>query len=231
MLEKPQNVYEYCREFFSFYNIDKDKIIFDPLIISGPSGVGKGTIIKQLLKEYPNIFDFSISYTTRKAQQNETDGIEYFFVSKEEFEKEIRNQSFIEYCIFQGEYYGTHKGKLQSIIQSQKIAILEIDIEGAKKIHKQNPEWNYIYLIPPDLQQLEYRLKQLMLFQYLKYIINRQQNLEEEIYKSRMQSANQELEDYRKLGFYSTIVNEDKDQCIKEIVNFTKTHYSKIQFG
>lgn len=123
LLEQPENVYEYAKQYFSFFNYQKDVIRHKPLVISGCSGVGKGTLINFLLEKFPDIFELSISYTTRRPRQGEVHGREYYFVEKEEFIKEIEKDVFAEYCQVHDNYYGTHQGKLNEIINKGKVII------------------------------------------------------------------------------------------------------------
>lgn len=124
LLEQPEDVYEYAQKFFAFFNYQKDNVRHKPLVISGCSGSGKGTLINFLLTKYPDLFELSISYTTRRPRQGEMHGREYYFVAKEEFQKEIEKDVFAEYCEVHGNYYGTHKGKLNEIINKGKVFIL-----------------------------------------------------------------------------------------------------------
>ncbi|KAL4476786.1 hypothetical protein ABPG72_010623 [Tetrahymena utriculariae] len=218
MLEKPQDVYEYAQQYFSYFNIEKDKILLRPIIISGPSGAGKGTLVNMIVQQHNDKFQKSISYTSRKPQRGETHGVEYYFVSREEFEKEIAKNSFLEFCVYQGEYYGTHKGKLESIIQSCKIAILEIDVQGAKKVHKEHPEWNFIFLNATNLEELEKRMKA------------KGSQLTEQQIDERLKIAIKEIDESKKLGFYQNLVNDDLEECVEQFIKLTKAKYNNIKW-
>ncbi|KRX11233.1 P-loop containing nucleoside triphosphate hydrolase [Pseudocohnilembus persalinus] len=102
---------------YNYFNLQK----YTPLVLTGPSGAGKGTIIDFLLNYYPNKFELSVSLTTRKARQGELHGVHYYFVNHEEFEREVENKSFAEYCYVHGNYYGTHIGKLYEIANRRKV--------------------------------------------------------------------------------------------------------------
>lgn len=117
-------MYAYAQKYFAFFNYRKDLKRHRPLVISGCSGVGKGTLIKFLLEKYPEVFELSISYTTRRPRQGEVHGREYYFVTKEEFQKEIEKDVFAEYCEVHGNFYGTHKGKLNEIVEKGRVFIL-----------------------------------------------------------------------------------------------------------
>lgn len=101
---------------------------FKPLVIVGPSGAGKGTLINILTKKFPEKFGFSVSYTTRAPRVNEVHGVHYFFVSHEEFQKKIDNDDFIEYCKVHTNFYGTEKAQIRGFSQKRIIPLLDIDI-------------------------------------------------------------------------------------------------------
>jgi len=129
------------------------------IVISGPSGAGKGTICKQLIQHNSNIIP-SISMTTREKRDSEVDGEDYFFVSEEEFVNNIKQDNFFEYIeVYQGLYYGTPKDKVLEKLRSGVDVILEIDIEGAKSIKKIIPEAIFIFIMPPSLKVMAERLK------------------------------------------------------------------------
>ena len=126
------------------------------LIISGPSGSGKGTIVEQLVSELG--YCVSISATTRNPRPNEKDGIHYFFKTKEEFEKMIDNGELLEHAAFCGNYYGTPKKYVEEQLESGKNIILEIEVQGALQVKKKVPDAVFIFLTPPDLDELQDRL-------------------------------------------------------------------------
>jgi len=158
LLEKPGDVYDYAKEYFSFFNKEKEIVPEKPLVLAGPSGVGKGTIVKWLLQSYPDKFELSVSYTTRQPREGEVHGKEYFFVTQEEFNQEIAKNSFLEYCDVHGKMYGTHKGVVRNIFEKGKVCILEIDVKGAEKIHNSGNPCNFIFLKPPTIDVLKTRL-------------------------------------------------------------------------
>jgi len=130
----------------------------NPIVISGPSGVGKGTLIKMLLEKFPNLFQLSVSLTTRAPRGTEKNGVEYLFVSKEDFNQEISKHSFLEYCEVHGNFYGTHKGQVKEIMEKGKICIMEIDVQGAEKIKNSGLPINTLFITPPDMETLKERL-------------------------------------------------------------------------
>ncbi len=130
----------------------------DLIVISGPSGAGKGTIVKGLLKDNSSLY-LSVSMTSREKRDYETNGKEYYFVSKEEFESRIKNDEFLEYTCYNDNYYGTLKSELVDNLRSGKNVILEIEIEGALNVKKLVPEAIFIFIVPPTMKELLTRLR------------------------------------------------------------------------
>ena len=127
-------------------------------VLSGSSGVGKGTVLKGFLDKNPN-FMLSISCTTRKPRQGEVDGVNYFFISKDDFKNCIENDKFLEWAEFAGNFYGTKKKYINQCLQEGKDIILEIDTQGALQVKKQMPEAVLIFICPPSYETLENRLR------------------------------------------------------------------------
>lgn len=132
----------------------KDKGIL--MVISGPSGSGKGTVVKELIKEED--FSLSISATTRKPRAGEKDGIEYFFKTEEEFKRMINNGELLEWANFVGHFYGTPKEYVLSKLDEGKSVVLEIEVQGAEQIKEKYPETVLVFLVPPSKAELEKRL-------------------------------------------------------------------------
>jgi guanylate kinase len=128
------------------------------VVISGPSGVGKGTIRKALFKMPDNNFCYSVSMTTRKPRENEINGIDYFFISREEFETKIANDELLEYAEFVGEYYGTPKSFIDSKLADGNEVIMEIEVQGALQVREKMPDAVFIFVVPPSRQALADRL-------------------------------------------------------------------------
>ena len=128
------------------------------IIVSGYSGSGKGTLMKELLTRYPDTYALSISATTRSPREGEVDGREYFFVSKDEFEKMIAKGELIEYAKYVENYYGTPRSYVEEQLQAGRNVILEIEIQGAMKIKEKIPEALLVFVTPPTVQELERRL-------------------------------------------------------------------------
>ncbi|MDD2493898.1 MAG: guanylate kinase [Tissierellia bacterium] len=127
------------------------------IVISGPSGSGKGTICKKLIEEMDNI-KVSISATTRKPRTGELEGRNYFFLDEESFLKKIKNNEFIEYACVYGNYYGTLKNEVLKELENGKDIILEIDIQGALNVKNNYPNGVFIFILPPSIEELKNRI-------------------------------------------------------------------------
>ena len=189
-----------------------------PLVICGPSGVGKSTIIKRLTDEFPGLFGFSVSHTTRQPRNGEVDGVNYNYVSREDFVSCKERGEFIETAEFSGNMYGTSKMAIQSIQEKGQICILDIEMQGVIQI-KNIPELDphYVFIQPPSIQELERRLKE------------RQTETEESL-KKRLITAKFELEyGADPKNFDLIIVNDDVDVASKELRSFMIGHIEKLK--
>ncbi len=129
------------------------------IVLSGPSGVGKGTVRKALFESEGHNFTYSISMTTRQPRNGEIDGEDYYFVTREEFEKRIEEGKFLEYAEFVGNYYGTPIDKVEQNIADGKEVVLEIEVEGARQVKEKMPDAVFIFIAPPSFNALYERLK------------------------------------------------------------------------
>lgn len=176
-------------------------------VISGSSGVGKGTVIEGFLKKNLS-FSLSISYTTRQKREGEQEGVNYFYVSKDDFKKSVDKGEFLEWAEFSGNCYGTNKEYVQKCLTTGKDLILEIDTQGALQIKEKMPSAVLIFIEPPSYQDLEARLR------------NRNTENEEAIMKRldfvKLEMKNAEKFDYR-------IVNDEIDQAISELEKIINT--------
>ena len=129
------------------------------IIITGPSGVGKGTVVKEILNMNNNKLWLSISATTRKARKGEINGEHYYFLTKEKFQKMIRDNLFMEWAEFAGNFYGTPVESITQKINSGYKVILEIEVEGARQIKQKFPKSISIFLLPPNISELEKRIR------------------------------------------------------------------------
>lgn len=128
------------------------------IVLSGPSGVGKGTVRKALFEQPGNDFQYSVSMTTRKPRPGEVNGKDYFFVTKEEFEQHIREGQMLEYAKYVDNYYGTPLKYINDTLDSGKDVFLEIEVNGAMQVRSKCPDGVFIFLTPPDLMELRQRL-------------------------------------------------------------------------
>lgn len=136
-------------------NLEKKGIL---IVVSGFSGAGKGTLMKELLKKYPDDYALSISATSRKPREGEQEGVEYFFKTREEFEKMIEGEELVEYAQYLGNYYGTPKAYVEEQLEAGKDVILEIEIQGALKIKEKFPQTVLMFVTPPSAEELKNRL-------------------------------------------------------------------------
>lgn len=129
------------------------------IVLSGPSGVGKGTVRKALFQMDQHDLTYSVSMTTRKMREGERNGVDYYFVSREEFEDRIKHNKFLEYENFFGNYYGTPLDKVEEQLNQGHEVVLEIEVQGALKVRKQVKDAVFIFLVPPSKQALYDRLQ------------------------------------------------------------------------
>ena len=179
------------------------------LVISGPSGVGKGTVLHDLMNTQTNLV-YSVSATTRKKREGEIEGVSYFYKSHDEFEKMIEEDKFLEYAHVHNNYYGTPKDFVENKINEGKIVILEIDVQGALNIKKNTDNGVFIFLAPPSLTELKNR------------IVGRGTETDEDI-KIRMHNARKELEYIKDYDYL--VVNDHLNSAItsvNEIINAEK---------
>ncbi|XP_021950770.1 guanylate kinase [Folsomia candida] len=131
------------------------------LVLCGPSGSGKSTLLKKLLSEFDNKFGFSISHTTRSPRPGETNGVDYHYVTRDEMQQAIKNGDFVEFAEFSGNIYGTSKKSISDVLYTQRICILDIDVQGVKQL-KQIPDFQskqrLVFINPPSLNTLKARL-------------------------------------------------------------------------
>lgn len=173
------------------------------IVISGPSGVGKGTIIKKLLKSEKH--KLAISMTTRPIREGEKHGVHYYFVTKNEFIENIKNNNFIEYAeVYKGIYYGTLKSEVERTLKNNINVILEIDIEGALNIKKIYKDAILIFIEPPSIEELEKRLRE------------RKTEQEDKIIE-RINKAHYELKMKDKYDYI--VINDNVEKATKEIEN------------
>ncbi len=171
------------------------------IVLSGPSGCGKDSVCERL-KEYNSDFWVSISCTTRTPREGEEEGISYFFITKNEFEEKIKNNEFLEYAVYNDNYYGTPKDKINEYLNKGIDVILVIEVQGALKIKNKIPEAVFIFLMPPTMKDLVYRLK------------NRGTETDEKILK-RFKEAYKEINEVTKYNY--VVVNDELDVATRKV--------------
>ena len=169
------------------------------IVLSGPSGVGKGTVRKAIFDSEENDFQYSISMTTRKQREGEVDGVDYYFRSREEFEAMIEAGEMLEYAEYVGNYYGTPLTYVNQTLDEGKDVFLEIEVEGAKQVRKKFPDALFIFLAPPSLDDLRERL------------VGRGTESDEKI-QSRVNEARKEVE---MMNLYDYVVVNDEVELAK----------------
>ena len=173
------------------------------IIFTGPSGVGKGTILADFFKKTDKNIVYSISNTTRNPRDGEINGIHYFFVSKDEFEKMIENDLFLEYAQYSGNYYGTNKKFVDEKLKEGKSVLLEIELLGALKVMKKCPDALSIFIKPPTFQELEKRLRQ-------------RGSEDEQTIQKRLEASKEELNNANKFKYI--IENDTVERAVDELI-------------
>jgi guanylate kinase len=173
------------------------------VVLTGPSGVGKGTLLTQILQRHPELY-YSVSATTRSPRPGEENGKNYYFISRSEFEKLVAQGEFLEWAEFAGNCYGTPRTAVLDHIQSGKLVILEIELEGARQIKTSYPEALSIFILPPSFSELEQRIR------------GRGQDSEEAISR-RLSRAQEEINAADE--FDIQIVNDDFETALTQIEN------------
>lgn len=180
------------------------------IILSGPSGVGKGTIRRQIMKMTDIKLHYSISMTTREPRRHEVDGVDYYFVTDEEFKQHVKNNDFLEWAEFVGHKYGTPKTKVEELRNEGKNVFLEIEINGANQVlSKVDPEGVVsIFLMPPSLKQLEERIR-------------RRKTESEELIQKRLQKGIREIKEAHKYDY--VVINDRIKRAAAEILDIIRS--------
>lgn len=184
------------------------------VILSGFSGSGKGTIMNLLMSRYEENYALSISATTRKPRAGEQEGREYFFKSREEFEKMIEKNELIEYALYVENYYGTPKAYVEEQLEAGRDVILEIEIQGARKVKEMFPDTLLLFVTPPDADTLKKRL------------MGRGTD-EESVVSARLSRAFEEasgVEDYDYL-----IINDVLEDCVNEVHSIIQNEHRRVK--
>ena len=170
------------------------------IVVSGPSGCGKGTILAEILKD--DKFFYSISATTRSPRPGEEDGVNYFFLSKDRFEKLIEEDGMLEYASYCENYYGTPRKPVEDMLEQGKHVILEIEVQGAMKIKEKCPEAVFLFILPPSLKELRRRL-------------NKRGTEAEDVIEKRLNEAAGEIGQAYKYDY--AVINGDLDAAVEDI--------------
>ncbi|KAM8873991.1 guanylate kinase 1b isoform 2-T3 [Spinachia spinachia] len=188
-----------------------------PVVLSGPSGAGKSTLMKRLMRDHEGVFGFSVSHTTRNPRPGEEDGKDYHFSTREVMQEGIDNGDFIENAVFSGNMYGTSKAAIQDVLAMNKICILDVDIQGVKRIKETDLNPIYISIQPPSMEILESRLR------------DRQTETEESLQK-RLEAARIDMELSNEPGvFDAVIINDDLEKAYEELKDMLNDEIQKIQ--
>ena len=183
------------------------------LVVSGPSGAGKGSISKRIVEEVEDLI-YSISMTTRAPRPDEIDGRNYYFVTHEEFEQTIKENGFLEYAKVYGEFYGTPRAKVMQYLEEGKDVVLEIDIQGAMNIRKSYPKGVLIFILPPSMLELRKR------------ITGRGSETKSDI-ELRMGEALKEIAYIDKYDY--CVVNGDLDEAVNRVKAIIIAEHSRVE--
>ncbi len=182
------------------------------IVISGPSGVGKGTVRKALFEMKNHNLTYSVSMTTRKQRPGEVDGVDYYFTTKEEFEDRIKTNKFLEYAEFVGNYYGTPLDKVNEKLDAGHEVVLEIEVEGALQVKRKVPDCVMIFIVPPSKEDLYKRLKS-------------RGTESDDIINQRIEKANRE---FKKAKFYDYIVvNDEVNNAADRILAIIRAEHAR----
>ncbi len=182
------------------------------IVISGPSGVGKGTVLKEFMNDPDLNLSYSVSMTTREKREGEVDGVNYYFVTKEEFQRAIDNGELLEWAEFVGNFYGTPLKAVNDLREQGKNVILEIEVEGCRQIREKCPDALTIYIIPPSMEELEKRIRG-------------RKTEPEEVVQQRLAKAEKEMET---IGEYKYVVCNDDVKLAADIIRvIIKRHMEK----
>jgi guanylate kinase len=183
-------------------------------VVSGFSGVGKGTLMRALLAKYPEQYALSISATTRSPREGEVHGREYFFYTREDFEQLIASDALIEHACYVGNYYGTPKQYVMEQLETGRDVILEIEIQGALKVKEKFPDTLLLFVTPPSAQELERRLRG-------------RGTESEEVIQSRLRRAREESEYMDRYDYL--LLNADLGTCVEEMHRLIRSQHLKTQ--
>lgn len=181
-------------------------------VVSSPSGGGKGTLIQRVLKRLPNL-SYSVSYTTRKPRAGESDGSQYFFVTREQFSQMIERNEFLEWANVHGHLYGTSREQVSRDVSSGRDIVLEVDVQGAASIRKLVDDAVSVFILPPSLNVLRQRL------------VARGTDSTDEL-EVRLRNAPQELKAYKTFDY--AIINDDADRAAEQLIAIIEAERTRL---
>lgn len=186
------------------------------LVVVGPSGVGKDTLMNKLFERHPNNFQKAVTHTTRGMREGEEEGKNYYYVSKEEFEKLKDEGGFVETNFYNNNYYGTSKKELNKAAEIDKIMYFVIDVNGATAINDQKIPANFIAFLPPSVEVLRERL-------------SKRNTESEEVIKGRIETAEAEIPKIEGSAFFNyKIINDDMERAVNELEEKVKILYPNM---
>ena len=183
------------------------------IVVSGPSGTGKGTICKAIVEKRDDVF-LSVSATTRQSREGEQNGVHYHFLSKAEFEQNIENGQMLEHAVFCGNYYGTPKKAVDQMLEAGKNVILEIEVQGAMKVREKYPEGVYVFVLPPSMAELRRRL-------------TGRGTETDEVVEERLKTALKEFGYIEKYNYI--LLNDEVDKAVKRLESIIDAEHCRIE--
>ncbi|XP_077439778.1 guanylate kinase 1b isoform X2 [Vanacampus margaritifer] len=188
-----------------------------PVVLSGPSGAGKSTLMKRLMKDHEGVFGFSVSHTTRNPRPGEENGKDYHFITREAMQEGIQRGDFIENAEFSGNMYGTSKAAIEDVQAQNLICILDVDIQGVRRIKETDLNPIYISIQAPSMEILEKRLR------------DRQTESEDSLQK-RLEAARIDMELSKEPGVFDVvIINDDLERAYEELKEILNDEIQKVQ--
>jgi guanylate kinase len=184
-----------------------------PIIISAPSGAGKTTLCQALKKRLPDL-NFSVSHTTRPPRNNEQDGVDYHYISKEKFLEMTDREEFLEWAKIHGNYYGTARKNVEDTLQKGKDLVLELDVQGVEALRNLKYKGLYIFILPPSMEELEKRLTE------------RGTESDDQI-KQRLEAGKKEIEKKHLYDF--TVINENIDVSVEAILTIIRAEKERMR--
>ncbi|CAN0067951.1 unnamed protein product [Ectocarpus sp. 6 AP-2014] len=209
--QKPEDVFEFARQHFAGAGVDRQAVV------AGPSGVGKGTIIRKLMELFPQQFGFGCSHTTRGRREGEQEGVHYHFTSLDAMREAVARGEFIEHAEVHGNLYGTSVAAVGDVTKKGQVCLLDIDIQGVKTVKASPLRPKYVFIAPPSMEVLENRLR------------DRGTESEESL-STRLHNAREEVDYGTTEGNFDLVVeNDDLDQAVRNLSSRLTEWFPKIK--